>query len=232
MSIKNVWSVWQSRKLTHEVAIRDAIKSRTGGADRFVQFVRWVMEQESETAMQETIRKVLLRMELSQRPFRDHPLIDKWWSQFSEPEKLRFRSLLLRGLSCSGKTRKAVSIFGALHAFVVNCQGLGDKLPSLRGFDRELHHGIVFDEISTAQVLANKLVFQSGPEMVSLGQSACSQFAYKRWFFATPMILCSNTMATSRMDDPDMSFEDEQWLKANVEDVRLEGDQVWYEKDE
>jgi hypothetical protein len=46
------------------------------------------------------------------------------------------------------------------------------------------------------------------------------------------MILCSNTMATSSKDDPDMSFEDEQWLKANVEDVRLEGDEVWYEKDE
>lgn len=228
VTLKNILSVWQCRKLSHEVAKRDAVACRQTGSDRFVNYVNWVEEQESEAETQRLVRTVLMRMEDNQAPFRHDPRITEWKAQFQESSKLRYRVLLLRGPSCCGKTRKAVSLFGALHVYMVNCQGLGDKIPSLRFFDRAIHHGVVWDEASHQQVLANKLVFQSGPEMITLGQSGCNQFAYKRWFFAVPMVLCSNTFATSRKDDPKMSPEDEQWLQENIDDVRLEPGMTWF----
>ncbi len=101
-------------------------------------------------------------------------------------------ALPLKGKSQSGKTHKAISIFGHSRFLVVNCQGLGANLPSLCTFSRENHMCIIFHECCSRHVLANKLVFQAGVDPVTLGQSVCNAHAYQIWLHAVPMILCSN----------------------------------------
>jgi hypothetical protein len=105
----------------------------------------------------------------------------------------RHKPLLLRGASQSGKTRKAVSLFGVERTLQLNCQGLGSALPALQGFRRNFNRAIVYDEICEKQMLNNKPVFQAGSAPVVLGQSACNQHAYERWLYNIPMILCSST---------------------------------------
>ena len=63
--------------------------------------------------------------------FRSHPLIEQWLQDYdmrAYGRVHRFKVLLLRGGSRSGKTQKAKSIFGHAHTLVVNCQGLGNGL--------------------------------------------------------------------------------------------------------
>ena len=82
--------------------------------------------------------------------FRSHPVIDAWLEQF-QPEmverSLRFKPLLLRGESRSGKSMKASSIFGFGKTLAVNCQGVAPALPSIRAFDRMQHKCILWDEL-------------------------------------------------------------------------------------
>ena len=76
---------------------------------------------------------------------------------------LRFRPLLLRGQSRTGKTCQAQSLYGIEDTLLLNCQGFKDCMPSIRGFQRPVHQAILWDEISPAPLCANMLIFQSGP---------------------------------------------------------------------
>jgi len=159
--------------------------------------------------------------------------IDLWQRQFEPPEMerlLRFRPLLLRGRSRSGKTCKAQSLFGVEHALLVNCQGLKDCLPSIRAFQRSVHKAILWDEISPAQVCTNKLIFHSGPMPITLAQSACNGFAYDKWLYGVRHILCSNVFPL--VAEPGvkggLSAEDSEWLQANIIVADLEPGEVWF----
>ena len=169
-------------------------------------------------------------LEQSLGSFRSHPTVDAWLLERSlDAARPRFRSkcLLLRGKSRSGKSQKALSLFGYKRTLSVKCQGLGTGLPSLRPFLHAHHEAIVFDEIDEQQVLANKLMFQCGPWPVQLSQSVCNQHAYERWFYGCAMILCSNTFRMTAAEG--LSVEAEDWLTANVMDACLSAGEVWYE---
>jgi hypothetical protein len=149
--------------------------------------------------------------------------------QFVDTEpKLRFKPLLLLGESCSGKTRKGVSLFGSQGTLTVNCQGMAPALPSIREFDRDTHMAILWDEVSEQQVLCNKLVFQSGLERCVLQQSACNGFSYSKWLFRVPMILCSNTFSFTGPPNKPLSMEDQDWLQQNIIAALLPQDVRWY----
>ena len=110
---------------------------------------------------------------------------------------------------------------------MVNCQGLGTNLPSLRQFSREKHLCIIFDECSSQQVLANELVFQAGVDPVTLGQSACNVHAYEIWLHAVPMILCSNDFQMVSSNNEAMTQAEEDWLTTNIIDGSLPAGETW-----
>ena len=118
--------------------------------------------------------------------------------------------------------------------FLVNCQGLGDDLPSLRGFDRAFHQVIIWDEISPRQVLSNKVVFQGGVDLITMSQSRCNNFAYLVWLWKVPQVLCSNYFPLVAVSaDPangreGISEESADWLAANIIDAGLARGQKWF----
>ena len=85
----------------------------------------------------------------------------------------RFRMLVLRGESMSGKSSFANSLFGKENTLLVNCQRLQSELPSLRDFDESKHCCIVFDESVHMQVFNNKNLFQTKENIVARPEQVC-----------------------------------------------------------
>ena len=165
------------------------------------------------------------------RPFHHHPLIDDWLGQYGAllGTKFRFKVLLLRGPSRSGKTQKACSRFGFASTFVVNAQGLEGNLPSLVGLDRDHHKALVFDEGSVQQVIGNKQFFQAGARAVSLGQSKCNQFSYSVFVYMLPIIVTSNCFPMT--EEEGLKAEDADWLSANLIDIPVPVGGKWWVDD-
>lgn len=232
ISFKMVHDNWAGKKITHDVARGLAMQSRCLGSDKLVHLITWVEEREQSEQICKRADALRLQLESSLGSFRPSAKIVVWQRQYAAScvgRMLRYMALLLRGKSRSGKSRKAISIFGHARSFVVNCQGLGANLPSLRGFSREKHMCIIFDECNSRQVLANKLVFQAGVDPVTLGQSACNAHAYDIWLHAVPMMLCSNDFQIVSTVSAPLSSEDEEWLQANIVDASLPDGETWYD---
>ena len=129
--------------------------------------------------------------------FRRHAVVHAFLQQVDPAQhwgkKDRACSLLLAGESGCGKTSYGGFLAGGPRkAMVVDCQGLGCHLPSVADYHKKGYEGIVWDEISREQVLANKKVLQASIYRMELGQSACNQHAYMIWPYLMKNILCSN----------------------------------------
>jgi len=235
VSFKQIHDLWSSRKITHATAKDYCKRSRCLGCERLHNNVCWTEEQELADAQKRCADQWREELEGHLGDFRSTQRILHWQAQYDPraSKQLRFKPLLLQGKTRSGKTRKAISIFGHDRTMVVNCQGLGAALPSLRDFCRQKYSCIVFDEISAIQVLSNKMVFQAGVDQVVLGQSACNQHAYSKWLYGVPMILCSNDFQMRSREDSPMLQVDEEYLEANVVDASLpEGERWFFDEDE
>lgn len=231
MAYKPIHELWAHGKLSHDVAREIALQSRCMGADRLCHFITWTEERELAAHLTNLSDSKKAELESRLASFKTTETIVQWQRQYCAEGKgrlLRFKPLLLQGRTQSGKTRKAISIFGHARTLVVNCQGLGVHLPSLKEYSAVKHSCIVFDEVSSQQVLANKLVFQAGVDAVTLGQSACNAHAYQLWLFGVPMILCSNDFQMRSREKSVMSAEDEEYLASNVIDGSLKPGEVWY----
>ena len=226
---KQILANWVTRKISHQVAREDVIRSRDPAGLRLVAHIDFVRSEEEAQLARDSEAAALKEMTDNLGEFKHHPSIDEWKIQYAmTPKPSRFGTLLLRGPSRGGKTQKGNSLFGVGATLNVNCQGLGKNLPSLRGFRETQHRAILFDEISEEQVLANKLLFQAGPWQITLGQSACNQHAYTKQFHGVAMICCSNTF---RMPPHEaLSPEDGDWLRKNVVQVApLDGGKWYYD---
>ena len=229
--LKAIHELWAAGKMSHQAARLSLVTCRAMGADRVYKYVDWIEERETSYNITDTADALKLKLEATLGTFRSHHVIDEWLRQYSEEQvdkTLRFKPLLLQGESQTGKTRKGLSLFGSSRTLVVNCQGLGKNLPSLRSFDHQRHSCILFDEANSRQVLENKVVFQAGVDPVSLGQSACNAFAYTVWLRAVPMILCSNDFQMEDRSDAKMPAEDVEWLQSNIMEAKLPRGQPWF----
>ena len=134
--------------------------------------------------------------------------------------KHRFKSLGLFGGSKTGKSTKALSLFGIEATLKVRCEGLGrGVIPSIADLDRKVHRAILWEGIRADQVLGAKEVFQSAPWVVSLGQDNCNQFAYEVSLYGIAHILCSRSFPM--MECEGQSKEDAKWLMSNILDVKM-----------
>jgi hypothetical protein len=152
-------------------------------------------------------------------------------AQFEGPSAkplARYKCLLLRGETRSGKSARAKSLFGSDRTLCVNAQVKDGSLPCIKQFSRSRHAAILWDEIEEKQVLNNKLCFQSGLQMVALGQSACNAYAYELMLHGVAMLLCSNNFSMTHSDGKPLPQEDAEWLAGNIIEVALAKDEKWY----
>ena len=150
------------------------------------------------------------------RPFWEIPLVAEWTEQYKRDVpnamygvKARFKFLVLNGPSCYGKTQFAKSIFGVDNTLLVPCQNISS--PCLKDYRRGVHKCIVFDECSSSIVVQNKMLFQANSDGVLLGQSQCNEYAYWKYLYCTPTIVCCNDwMVGIEANSPDAN-----WLSTN-----------------
>ena len=221
---------WQARKLSHQQAVEDLYLSRDRGLLGAVHLVAEVMKQEEAKNLKVVVAKRFQRLEASMFSFRSHSVIDEFLGQFRDVENsggFRFKLLLLRGKTRSAKSQKGASLFGFQRTLLVNMQGLGSNLPSLRKFSKQTCDSIVFDEANHEQVLMNKMLFQAGPWPVTLAQSACGAHAYETDVYGVPMILCSNDFKLHEHEG--LTPEQSSWLRGNILEATLPPNaHVWY----
>ena len=164
-----------------------------------------------------------------QKPFRSHPSIDEWITDFDATnygKMARWKILAIVGTSRQGKTWKGVSIFGQTNTLKVGCGTCPPGvLPSLAEFDRTLHKAIVFDECRGDQILNNRELFQSSVYPQKMSQSLCNQHAYQIWVYMTAMIVCCNELKMTQEDG--LNESDADWMQANVTVVQLPSDVVF-----
>ena len=230
--MKTDWivSLWQQRKCTEDQAVVQLLRSRAKGSLQAIEIIRTTSRMQRMHRQADEIQAVQAKLFAQLNNFRPHPRIDLFLNQFT-PEtyaiQMRFRCLGLFGSSQSGKSCKALSLYGQDATLKVSCQGLPPGvIPSIARFDRQVHRCICWDEIRADQVLGNKEVFQSGPWVVSLGQSVRNQHAYDVWLYHIAHILCSNffQMTIAQGASP----EDADWLEKNLYVVTLSEGERWY----
>ena len=209
--------MWQAHKLTHDLAMKELYRTRGPASLRYVENIMRVQQYEREMAELEEQRKVAKMLQKGLRPRIQHPHVEEWKAQY-EPQWYGvakcFKFLLFRGCSRAGKTVFAENLFGEEHCVLVQCQGLGADLPSLRHVDRHMHRCIVFDEIHHSAVLNNKAFFQAGKNIVDLAQSKCGAHRYGVFPYQVAMICTSNRFATTVKEGLE-NEEDEDWITNN-----------------
>ena len=184
---------------------------------QLIDFVKVIQQHEKEEAQVTQQRLVHEKLGQQMLPFIEHPAVELWKLQYSQENfgrLRRFKVLVLRGNSQAGKTMFAQSLLGENSTLTVQCQGLGDDLPSLRQLDRSQHSCVVFDEVQPQQVLNNKAFFQAGKGVVELAQSRCGGFRYRVWPYQLALICCSNKFPMT-VSEGLHSAEDQDWLCAN-----------------
>jgi hypothetical protein len=89
-------------------------------------------------------------------------------AEWAEPPR-RYNFLIYDGAPKMGKTERACHWFGREQTLVLNSQGC--TFPNMREFLTGTWRAVVYDEADWRLVALNRLLLQSGPRPVMLGQS-------------------------------------------------------------
>ena len=233
---KFIIKLWRMKKISHETAIQDFLRCRAVSSLKFIQIVQGFEEKELQEWIHLESQRVIGQVFSNFSRWRRHQRVNEYLAAVDKNvhygKKDRAPSLLLRGGTQTGKTSFAIHLCGGpMKALVVNCQGMGEHLPSVEALHRRGFYGIVWDEITREQVLSNKKIFQASVYPVTLGQSACNQHSYDVWPYLVKNILCSNKFEIDDQVDPSLSAEDANWLKGNVIEANLPAGKTWYLRD-
>lgn len=224
---KSVHGLWQARKMGHEDARRELIKTRARGIEGAIRTISLVEEHERMVAEEAWRAEVEAELRQRMRPWRSFRIVEDWKAQFA-PEVaktlFRFKLLLLRGRTRAGKSLFSSEIFGAERTLILHCQAGTTALPQLKGFSRAKHQAIVLDEASPAHVLANRAVLQSTSKGAQLGQSQCGQHEYTVWLHGIAWILTSNEFPF----EGEWGSEDTSWLRENICVLELGPNEKYY----
>ena len=213
---KWIMGLWQLRKLSHSSAKSEILQAR-GRVGVLLKEITTVETMEEALQIELEKKRVDESLKAHMKPFWDIPLVKTWAEQYVKggPNvlygvKARFKFLVLNGPSCYGKTQYAKSIYGAAATLLVPCQNV--QAPCLKEYRRGFHKCIVFDECNSLTVVQNKMLFQSNNDGVLLGQSQCNEFAYWKYLYCTPLIVCCNNW----MAGIEEGSSEAQWLQTNA----------------
>jgi len=225
-----VYKQWRMRKISTDVAIHDITFGRDGRSSAFLRAVRESVLAETALSLEQQQLAVQTQLLGGAKPFIESPVVDEWLQNFKASPgggvKGRWKPLLFIGASASGKSWKALSIFGTA-TLKVSCNGLGrGMMPNLKEFDRTKHKAIFFDEIRPDIILCNRELFQSGPFKQKLGVSACGQHEYAVWVYGVALIMAANAFAVDEKS-PDLAA-DQDWLQTNIVTVDVPPGGKWW----
>ena len=224
--IKNLWGY---KKITAEVMEQECLAAGIS-CKSWLQDVEWQNKRVQRKSMMEESQSILAKLAQQARPFRVLPQLEEWKRQFlpvgspggPQAYKQRFTFLVLTGPSMYGKSSFARALWP--NPYYLNVQGTVE--PDLRAFDRRVHSHIIHDEANWGNVALQKLIYQSGPTMVSLAKSTCMGSTYDQLLYGIPQVIVRNGWlhGATAADDKDVD-----WLRANS--VVVEVEDFLYEQD-
>ena len=186
-------SLWEAHKLTHEVWDELIFLTRQGvvGAKRNLEAVQ---EHELERAEQQELMAVVKRIRGNPdlyRPFVKVPEAETWLQCFQK-DAVRFPILLVLGQSFVGKTEWSKSLFA--RPLELKIGPLTHFPEKMRTFSRQLHDGVVLDDVRDLEFLAQHQHILQGKydERVEFASTPGGQCAYRRWLYRVPFVATVN----------------------------------------
>ena len=217
--------LWTDGKLDHSTYGALALKVRVGYAGR-KRDLDLVVAAEKEARVDRQMHKVDRALAKLRAPFLVFPEVEAWQDTFLE---LRFRwsLLVLVADSASGKSSYAESLFDRPYVLTVEDATHLD----LKDFDRDVHDGIVLDNVNSwKQLLSWRAVLQARNAKSKGGQSATNVYSYAQYLFGVPVAV------TVDLDAPDAFLADpshegkSKWLEKNCVFLRMSAGGVFYDK--
>lgn len=209
-----VLELYAMRKMSESAFIKELIAAR-GRAKTIIEDLRWQRQLLDTQAMQEKALAVQMAFARIAKPFKTVPAVEEWRTQYGDGEfgntgtiRARYKFLVLTGPSQVGKSMFAAQLFPPCH----QCFCLGQSEPDLRHYNPATHRSICCEEVEPAMVLANRLLFQAGMQVVTMCQSKCQQHAFSIFVHGVPFILCSNDWVRRTAELPP---EGREWLASN-----------------
>ena len=220
VSAKWIMDLWRQRKLTHDRAKAELLESRDKSTFHSQEIDR--QQRAEYAQVQQAASEKVLRDLSWARPWRPATAEEiVWLSQFLQTEAApvcvannvaledtspsadalsslplksaplrRYKVLVYDGPSRTGKSERARHWFGSERTLVLQCQGIVH--PCLIEWLEGKHCAILYEEATWELLWHNRLLMQSGPQMVQLGQSPTNQSMYSVNVFRCPMMLVSN----------------------------------------
>ena len=193
--VKGAWpeKLWKQRKLsstsyrTYLYLSRDGVPGRLRNLDE-------VREEETRLELQQEIQENTKRVRSNAdvyKPFPENPVATAWLQLFLV-DRLRYPILMVLGASFTGKTEWSKSLFKApLELKIANLTHFPDKL---RTFDRELHDGIVLDDIRDLGFLSDVQDKLQGKydSLLEFGTTPGGQCKYFKYLFKVPIVATAN----------------------------------------
>ena len=218
--VKGGWldDLWSQHKLDHHTFLEYAANVRVGFVNRLRQ-AEAVMERERAQSLLQRRAEVGLQLAPLRSAFKPAvlSLLEPWKQQYGALSD-RFKFLVLRGASRTGKSTLARSLGSALNMggtpFVQTVQSATS--PDLRNYKPEVHDYIVFDNVNSMKfILDYRALFQANNDIHTLGHSTTGIYSYDVWLFKVPMVV---TVDMSAQWDPE-----ELWIRDNCFNIFLEG---------
>jgi hypothetical protein len=226
-------ALWRQRKMSYEVTQTELISTRDHAAHHIEELDKH--RRLEVRVVQDMAAAAVLRDSTWQRPWKPADVVEQaWLRQFacagSSQERRsplggcnagarsasdhsdtlrRFKVLVYDGPSRTGKSERARHWFGAETTLVVQCQGVDS--PNLLQWVDGKHICILYEEANWKLLWYNRMLMQSGPLPVHLGQSPTNQYAYTVNVFRVPMILVSNDFWSGCSDR-----EAREWIAQNT----------------
>ena len=217
--------LWTDGKLDNETYESLSLRVRVGHASR-KRDVELVLAGEKESRVDVQIAEVDGELKKLRAPFRTFPEVEEWEDSFLLVQ-FRWKLLVLVADSASGKSSFAENLFS--NPFVLTIED-AEHL-DLKGFHREVHDGLVLDNVNSwRQLLSWRAVLQARNAKSRGGQSATNMYSYVQYLYGVAVV------ATVDLDAPDSflvnsSHKDRsKWLLKNCVIVRLPAGEAFYDQ--
>ena len=194
--VKGDWAeaLWRRYQLTHcvfheyVVLCRDRVPSRMSNLEAVMR-----LEEEMDNIVQIEANKARIHSNSAiYKPFKRFAIVDEWKTSFSG-DSLRYPMLIVHGVSRSGKTEFAKSLFDK--PLTLKIGQLVSIFPSkMRMYHHTKYDGIVMDDIRDLEFVANhQHVFQGKPdETVSFAETPGGTRAFEKLLFKVPFVATIN----------------------------------------
>ena len=193
-------SLWKAHKLTHDTYeaylfhTRDGVVTRKRNLDA-------VREEEKRQRQKVTRDERIERIRGNGQIFKPFPVIPEavaWLACFLK-EAVRYPIMIVHGRSRAGKTEWAKSLFK--RPLQVNIGNLQTFPNAMRAFDRDVHDGIVLDDVRDCRFLVDAQDKLQGTydRVVEFASTQGGQCAYEHDLSAIPIVVTIND-STLNMD--------------------------------